>query len=242
MDAWDDCRRFEVEAAGACWQLSSLADLETLWDRLADDDGDELADIDPQAMRRKRLFEEDERLPYWTELWPSSYLLAQWLERSAQRIRGRRCLDLGCGLGFTALVGSRLGAMVTALDYELEALTFARRNELDNLALLDGPPPAWLCMDWRAPAFRKQVFDVIWAGDIVYEERFIPPVADFVDRVLTTDGVAWVAEPDRAVYQPFIAAMHRRGFDAVKVYANAVKARNWPAGGVPASLWEFRRR
>ncbi|GAB7082090.1 class I SAM-dependent methyltransferase [Megalodesulfovibrio paquesii] len=244
MQYWDDVRRFDVEAAGVRWRLSSLADLETLWDRLAaeDGDGDELEPIDPAALRRKRLFEQDERLPYWTELWPSSYLLAQWLEQSAARIRGCRCLDLGCGLGFTALVGCRLGARVTALDYEFEALTYARRNEADNRIHLNGPAPVWLCMDWRAPAFRKQAFDFVWAGDIVYEDRFIPPVADFLDRVVAAEGVAWVAEPDRAVYKPFIAAMHRRGFDAVKVYANAVKARNWPAAGVPASLWEFRRR
>ncbi len=225
------------------WQLASLADLETLWDRLADDEeDDDLLDTDPAALRRRRQFEADERLPYWTELWPSSYLLAQWLERSQSRICGRRCLDLGCGLGFTALVGSRLGARVTAMDYEADALAFARRNTVENQAHLDGRAPAWLCMDWRAPAFRKRVFDVVWAGDVVYEHRFIPPVADFLDRVVAPEGVAWIAEPDRAVYRPFIEAMHRRGFDASKAYAAKVHARNWPAGGVPASLWEFRRR
>lgn len=243
MMAFDHCRCFTVQAAGVRWRLASLADLETLWDRLADsDDEDERQDTDPASLRRKRLFEEDERLPYWTELWPSSYLLSQWLEQSRERIRGRRCLDLGCGLGFTALVGSRLGARVTAMDYEAEALTYARLNTVENQAHLADNFPIWLCMDWRAPAFRKGVFDVVWAGDVVYEHRFIPPVADFLDRVVAAQGVAWIAEPDRAVYRPFIDAMHRRGFDATKAYATTVKARNWPAAGVPASLWEFRRR
>ena len=48
---------------------------------------------------------EDERLPYWTELWPSSIALCRWLEERRAEIAGRPCLDLGCGLGLTAMVG-----------------------------------------------------------------------------------------------------------------------------------------
>ncbi len=239
----DSFKEFLVEAGGATWRIARLADLDTLWDRLADtDDPDDVYDDEHYyETRRRSLFEEDERLPYWTELWPSSYLLAEWLVSQASHIEGRRCLDMGCGLGFTALVGCRLGARVTAMDYELEALEFARRNEARNRVHLGGNTPAWLCMDWRHPAFRKGRFEIVWAGDVVYEQRFIAPVADFLERVLAPGGTAWVAEPDRAVYTPFITAMQQRGFTATKAWHGAVKAHNWPDGGVPASLWEFRR-
>ena len=57
-----------VNAAGRLWRLTRAADLEQLWDAMTDD---------------PRNFE-DERLPYWTELWPSSVALAGWLaERRA---------------------------------------------------------------------------------------------------------------------------------------------------------------
>lgn len=256
----DTFKEFLVEAGGVTWRIARLADLETLWDRIAEDDTQQamaagLLEDDAEAVdapvpsctgRRagvfsRKAFEEDERLPYWTELWPSSYLLAEWLIRQQCAIAGKRCVDMGCGLGFTALMGCRLGARVIALDYEVEALAFARRNEARNRAHLLGGAPSWVCMDWRYPAFRKGTVDVVWAGDVVYEHRFITPVADFLDRVLCGTGVAWVAEPNRAVYAPFLTAMRQRGFSASKAWENSVVAHNWPACGVPVSVWEFRR-
>ena len=57
-----------VRAAGRLWRLSRAADLEQLWDAMtaSPDDFD------------------DERLPYWTELWPSSVALAGWLAQQRQ--------------------------------------------------------------------------------------------------------------------------------------------------------------
>lgn len=97
-----------VAAAGRQWRLTRAADLEELWDAMT---------ADPHNF-------EDERLPYWTELWPSSVALAGWLAARQEEIAGRACLDLGCGLGLTALVGQWLGARVTAVDYEEAALAF----------------------------------------------------------------------------------------------------------------------
>jgi len=48
----------EVKTAGRIWKIERTADLETLWDSIGEDD-----------------FGEDERLPYWAELWPASVLL-----------------------------------------------------------------------------------------------------------------------------------------------------------------------
>ena len=79
-----------VRACGRLWRLQRAADLETLWNAMLDD---------PQNF-------EDERLPYWTELWPSSIALCRWLEERRAEIAGRPCLDLGCGLGLTAMVAS----------------------------------------------------------------------------------------------------------------------------------------
>ena len=59
------------------------------------------------------------------------------------------------------------------------------------------PQPCFVQMDWRFPAVRQGAFDRLWAGDVMYEKRFIEPVAAFLDHALAVDGVAWVAEPDR---------------------------------------------
>ncbi|MGE4298980.1 MAG: methyltransferase [Desulfovibrionaceae bacterium] len=217
-----------VPACGRTWRVERVADLETLWAAIGDDD-------DP--------FLEDERLPYWVELWPSSLALADWLYAQRERIAGRTCLDMGCGLGLTAMVGAHLGARVVAMDYEWPAVCFARHNAVRNLA----SPAALPCvaqMDWRAPAVRRGAFSRLWAGDVMYEKRFIEPVAAFLDHALAPDGVAWVAEPDRNVYKEFREHMAGRGWHCEKRHT----ARREPIPPDPTrtvlttvNIWELAR-
>ena len=61
-----------------------------------------LDDIDPIT------FADDERLPYWAELWPSAIGLARYLDRDVS-LRGQHVLELGCGLGLLGVVAARDG-------------------------------------------------------------------------------------------------------------------------------------
>ena len=187
-----------VRAAGREWTLLRPADLESLWEAMADEE-----------------FQEDERIPYWVEIWPSSLVLANWLGDRREEIAGRLCLDLGCGLGLTAMVAGSLGARVLALDYEKAALEFARLNARANRV----PQPCWAVMDWRFPALRPKSFKFIWGGDIMYERRFIGPVLDLLDYALAPGGRAWLAEPGRNVYAEFASALCRRGRASVKAHS-----------------------
>lgn len=76
----ESSQRINVHAAGRTWLLERPADLESLWQSMDEDD--------PKA---------EEHIPYWVELWPATLALCGWLAR--QELRGRRCLDIGCGLG-----------------------------------------------------------------------------------------------------------------------------------------------
>ncbi|MBU1003292.1 MAG: 50S ribosomal protein L11 methyltransferase [Proteobacteria bacterium] len=198
------------EACGRRWIIELTADMETLWEAIGEDD-----------------FGDDERLPYWAALWPSSLALADWLGEHAERIRGRICLDMGCGLGLTAIVGASLGARVAAFDYELAPLTFAVGNAEANAV----PQPLWLQMDWREPAVRPGCAEVIWGGDIVYETRFIEPVGRFLDVALAPGGVAWIAEPGRNIGPPFIRWMREHGFSCERTLT-----RNFPYEGHPVTV------
>lgn len=186
MSAFYDCfaaerETIEVKTAGRVWKIERTADLETLWDSIGEDE-----------------FGDDERLPYWAELWPASVLLGEWLYRNTEMIRGKRCLDLGCGLGLTAIIGQSLGADVVAFDYEYEPLVFARDNAVINSA----SQPLWLQMDWRFPALAGQSFDFIWGGDILYEKRFFDPLEKLFRQVLKPGGKIWMGEPVREVSGP----------------------------------------
>ncbi|MBI9112621.1 methyltransferase [Maridesulfovibrio ferrireducens] len=170
-----------VRTAGRDWKIERTADLESLWNSIGEDD-----------------FGDDERLPYWAELWPASVLLGEWLYRNRSLIKGKKCLDLGCGLGLTAIIGVSLGAEVVAFDYEYPPLIFAKGN-----AVLNGTTqPLWLQMDWREMALAENSFDYIWGGDILYEKRFFEPLEKLFRQVLKPEGTIWMAEPVRDVSTP----------------------------------------
>ena len=171
-----------VNACGRDWTLERAADMEALWESMTE-------------------FTEDERLPYWTELWPSSLVLADWLYQRRESLRGQPCLDLGCGIGLTALVAQWLGANVIGMDYEPEALRFARRNAEHNAV----PQPLWTVMDWRKPAVKRRSLRFIWGGDIMYEQRFAAPVLDFLEYALAEGGVGRQTQPGRLRFLPFHA-------------------------------------
>lgn len=210
--------RITAQCAGRRWELERAANLEELWD----------------AMTREGASFEDERIPYWTELWPASLVLADWLALREADIAGQSCLDLGCGLGLTALVGQWLGARVLGMDYEEAALGFARRN-----AALNGvPEPLWALMDWRRPALARGAFARIWGGDIMYEKRFVAPVLRLLAHALAPGGAVWVAEPGRTVYEAFRHALTAQSWTARRVHVAEVASPDGQ-GRPTVSIWEL---
>lgn len=212
--------RIKLTLCGREWALARPSDLETLWETITDD-----------------AFAEDERLPYWVELWPSSLSLALWLQKNREHIAGRICLDLGCGLGFTAMVGSWLGARVVGMDYEADALAYAKRNAKANAV----PQPLWLVMDWRAPAVAPGSCARIWGGDIMYENRFVEPVFTFLEYALAPDGAVWIAEPGRGAYEHFKRALLMRGWASRCVANDKVESLHVQEVPVSVKLWELKR-
>lgn len=207
-----------VMACGREWTLERAADMESLWEAMTE-------------------FTEDERLPYWTELWPSSLVLADWLYEQRERLHGQPCLDLGCGIGLTALVGQWLGAKVIGMDYEPEALHYAYLNAEHNHV----SQPCWVVMDWRKPAVQQHGLRFIWGGDIMYEQRFAAPVLDFLEYALADDGVAWIAEPTRAVYDTFRTVLINRRWSGRCVWEKSIPALYPQERPVPVRIWEIRK-
>jgi predicted nicotinamide N-methyase len=152
-------------------------------------------------------FAEDERFPYWAELWPSALALATFVLRNGAS-RGREAVELGCGLGLVGVAAALSGARVLFTDFEPDALAFARANHALNL----GPPGRTRLVDWRDPPADLRA-ELVLASDVLYERRFLGPLIDTVRRTLAPGGTAYVAEPGRDVAEGTLEGFEAAGFE-----------------------------
>ncbi len=82
---------------------------------------------------------QDERLPYWADVWPSAQALAEFvcandLSDLTNLLRnGAHGVEIGCGLGVAGIAAGLLGTRVTFTDYLPDALSFAALNWIANL-------------------------------------------------------------------------------------------------------------
>jgi predicted nicotinamide N-methyase len=182
--------------------------------------------IDPNA------FEEDERFPYWAELWPSgialaTFVLGRGLGASVEAV------ELGCGLGLTGVAAALAGARVTFTDFDCEALAFARANHALNL----GSPGRIRLVDWRAPPPDLEA-PLVLAADVLYERRFLEPFVETLRRTIAPEGVAYVAEPGRDIARGTVERLEAEGFER-ELHLEEVEVR-----GRTQAVWihELRRQ
>jgi predicted nicotinamide N-methyase len=152
-------------------------------------------------------------MPYWALLWPSGMALGEALLAAPEVAPHGRILELGCGLGVTAVAALRAGASLWTADCFAEALAFCRFNALRNT----GRRPHQLLLDWRGEAGQKACvaagpFALILAADVLYEPEDIAPLLDLIPRLLTPGGAFWLAEPGRRVSLIFTQAALERGW------------------------------
>lgn len=211
----DEGERIFVESGGRSYTLARLGDLESIWEGLSDE-------ID------------EKHIPYWTELWPASLALAEWLDERAKEIENRACLDIGCGLGFLSLLARARGARVLGMDLEGEALFYARKN-----AALNALKPSFTRMDWAFPALRKGAFERVIAADILYEARFMEPLGAFLAHSLARNGLVWIADPCRSFFGDFTGILAKNGLDARVVSEKIVGAEITASIPIKVKIWQI---
>lgn len=172
-------------------------------------------------------FGEDERLPYWSALWASARVLADWLVATPPLPSGT-ALELGAGLGLPSLAASLRGDRVIATDYEPDALAFAARNAAQNGLSLEVE-----ALDYRAwPERHRRAHASILGSDLLYEARAVEPLAASIDFALAEGGEAIVADPGRPHLRRFIEVLAGRGLqvEALAVRdTTLVRARRTPS-------------
>jgi predicted nicotinamide N-methyase len=156
----------------------------------------------------------EQNLPYWAEIWPSGIALAAAIAREPNALRQQRVLELGCGLGVTAIAALRASADLLVTDYSPQALALCALNTRDNAGL----QPKTMRLNWRDPRPDLQSmvggdgFPIVLAADVLYEERDVMPLLRLTERIVRPGGELWLAEPRRDAAGRFLETIDNRGW------------------------------
>jgi predicted nicotinamide N-methyase len=159
---------------------------------------------DSDELLVEEAFDQEELLPYWAEVWPSSLALARAV--GARSLRGARTLELGCGLGLVAIAAALAGGRVLATDWSGEAIRFAAVNAQKNAASVETA-----VIDWSAPRelVARSPWQLVLGSDVLYERRNVDQMLDLLPRLVDRAGEIWIADPGRQSSMDFLQRVER---------------------------------
>lgn len=156
----------------------------------------------------------DEAFPLFGMVWPSSIALAHRL--LDHDIKGKRILEIGCGLGLVSQLLKLRGADITAMDiHPIVSELLARNCRLNRIE-----PIPFIAASWGDHHTDFGTFDLIVASDVLYEPDHVRTLPGFLRNHLRPDGEVIIVDPDRGQGDLFREDMVREGFD-VKVHHQA---------------------
>ena len=142
-------------------------------------------------------FAEDDRLPYWADLWPAAIVLSTWLETHPVAGARRR----------RPPPPERARLRARARDHRGDPPGLRRPR---NALTVTGREPAVRMVDWRSFPDDLGTFDLVLAADVLYERPYAPLVAEAIRRTLGPDGRALVSDQGRVALGDFLVEAKAR--------------------------------
>lgn len=180
-----------IHGSGADIQLRSLLDRQQYHDPLGEA---ERAGISSAAW------------PLFGLLWPSGQVLAHAMV--AFELKGRRILEVGCGLALASIVVHRRGGDITASDCHPLAQAFLD----ENLRLNDLAAMKYQTGNWRLANPGLGRFDLIIGSDLLYDRDQPQALSQFIDRHSHERVEVLIADPDRGNQPNFNRRMTALGY------------------------------
>jgi predicted nicotinamide N-methyase len=146
-----------------------------------------------------------ENPPLYGILWPSASGLATLLQ-ARRDLRGKRVLEIGCGLGLPSLICAQQGADVTAMDKHWDAGLAVREN-----AKLNQLPLRYEEGSFEDSKLQLGTFDMIIASDILYEPNFFSALENFILRHARRPCEIIIADPGRFAAADFGTSLRTLG-------------------------------
>ncbi|MPQ76319.1 methyltransferase [Hydrogenovibrio sp. JE_KL2] len=144
--------------------------------------------------------------PIFGVLWPASIVLANEMEHFD--IKGKRILEVGCGLGLSSLLLNARHADITATDIHPQAGKFL----VENARLNQEKEIPFLTTDWNEENSGLGYFDLIIGSDLLYETNHIELLSQFIDRHANPSAEVILVDPGRGNHAKFSKEMVAKGF------------------------------
>ena len=124
-------------------------------------------------------------------------------ELESRELRGRRVVELGCGLALPSIASARAGASVLATDAAGEALALAARDAVAN-----GVEIETARVEWGGPGalLERAPFDLVLAADVLYEPASVRALLALLPRLAPE---VWLADPGRPAAAAFLEGARR---------------------------------
>jgi predicted nicotinamide N-methyase len=174
-------------------------------------------DIHVRTLRDRQQYDDDKDLasesgispaswPLFGVVWASGELLAQLM--TVYEIKGKRILEVGCGIGLASLVLNHRSADITAMDYNPEAGVFM----LQNTRLNQDADIPFVRTGWASDESELGKFDLIIGSDLLYERDNAGLLSGFIDRHASSHADIIITDPGRGIHPGFSKMMIALGF------------------------------
>ena len=148
--------------------------------------------------------------PLFGVVWDSSKVLAHLMHEF--EIKGKRILEVGCGMALSChVLNSRL-ADITATDYHPEVESYLAVNvELNN-----SRPISFKRCDWADKEDGLGRFDLIIGSDLLYELNHPTLLSSFIDKHASLECEIIIVDPGRSQTASFCKKMNAMNYACTK--------------------------
>ena len=174
----------------------------------------QIADMEAYIEQLAAQTKNDLQLPFWAKIWPTSVLLAYFVQKLPHSPASNNLLELGAGIGLCGLLAAKRGFRVTLSDIEPDALLFCQINILQN-NLQDRAEV--VKADFTADRL-EQRFEHILGSEILYQQPSYAPLVAFLQAhlahspqatILLAQGYSRGAKGFFELAEPQFAVQHR---------------------------------
>ncbi len=144
--------------------------------------------------------------PLFGVVWDSAIVLADYMLDFD--IKGKRILEVGCGIGLSSLMLNLRLADITATDQHPEAGNFLA----ENVKLNHGRDIPFIRAGWADAASSLGKFDLIIGSDLLYEPDQVEQLAGFIQEHAKPHCSIILVDPGRGLHARFSKLLVSLGY------------------------------